>query len=108
MMGMDDSRLIFDIQKLVNDNIIFITMPGDGQGGITEPSWEGDCSVLTLDNLTDEEIQLNPWRLEAIKQPLPDCIPFVQDRQGNWSDKKYHQVINSIKTNNKEVDNYLI
>jgi hypothetical protein len=69
MMGMDNSRHTFNIQKLVDDNIIFITMPGDGQGGIAEPNWEGDCSVITLDNLTNKEIELNPWRLEAIKQP---------------------------------------
>jgi hypothetical protein len=108
MMGMDNSRHTFNIQKLVDDNIIFVTMPGDGQGGITEPNWEGDCSVITLDNLTDKEIELNPWRLEAIKQPLPDCIPFVQDRQADWSDEKYHQVINSIKTNGEDIDNYII
>ena len=36
MMGMDDSRLTFDIQKLVDDGIIFVTDPGDGQGGIAK------------------------------------------------------------------------
>jgi hypothetical protein len=43
-----NKRHILDIQKLVDDKIIFITVPGDGQGGITKPNWEGDCSVLTL------------------------------------------------------------
>jgi hypothetical protein len=108
MMGMDNPRHTFNIQKLVDDNIIFVTMPGDGQGGIAEPSWEGDCSVITLDNLTDEEIELNPWRLDAIKQPLPDCIPYVQDRQNDWSDEKYYQVINSIDKNGGDVNNYII
>ena len=55
-----------------------------------------------------KEIELNPWRLEAIKQPLPDCIPFVQDKQADWSDEKYHQVINSIKTNGGDINNYII
>ena len=108
MMGMDNSRHTFNIQKLVDDNIIFVTMPGDGQGGITEPNWEGDCSVITLDNLTNNEIELNPWRLEAIKQPLPDCIPFVQDSQSDWSDEKYYQIINSIETKGEDIDNYII
>jgi hypothetical protein len=31
-------------------------MPGDGQGGIAEPNWEGDCSVITLDNFLTKEI----------------------------------------------------
>ena len=106
MMGMDNSRHTFNIQKLVDDNVIFVTMPG--QGGIAEPNWEGDCSVITLDNLTGEEIELNPWRLEAIKQPLPDCIPYVQDRQNDWSDEKYYQVINSIEKNGGDVNNYII
>jgi hypothetical protein len=108
MMGMDNPRHTFNIQKLVDDNIIFVTMPGDGQGGIAEPNWEGDCSVITLDNLTGEQIELNPWRLEAIKQPLPDCIPYVQDRQNDWSDEKYYQVINSIEKNGGDVNNYII
>jgi hypothetical protein len=108
MMGMDNSRMTFDIQKLVDNNIIFVTKPGDGQGGVAEPNWEGDCSVITLENLTDEQIELNPWRLEAIKHPLPDCIPYVQDSQNDWSDEKYYQVINSIEKNGGDVNNYII
>ena len=108
MMGMDDSRLTFDIQKLVDDGIIFVTEPGDGQGGIAKPNWEGDCSVITLSNLTDEELKLNPWRKEAINRPFPDCIPYVQDRQNDWDEEKYQQVINSIGYQDGELDNYII
>jgi hypothetical protein len=108
MMGMDNSRMTFDIQKLVDNNIIFVTKPGDGQGGIAEPNWEGDCSVLTLDNLTSKEVKLTPWRLEAIKYPLPNCIPFVQDSQDKWSDEKYRQVIKSIKMKGDDVVDYII
>jgi len=108
MMGMDNSRLTFDIQKLVDDEIIFVTEPGDGQGGIAKPNWEGDCSVITLANLTDDEIKLNPWRLKAIERPFSDCIPYVQDRQNEWSEEKYQQVIDSIKMKGEEVDNYII
>jgi hypothetical protein len=46
--------------------------------------------------------------LEAIKQPLPDCIPFVQDSQSDWSDEKYYQIINSIETKGEDIDNYII
>jgi len=108
MMGIDNTRHTFDIQKLVDDNIIFVTKPGDGQGGIAEPNWDGDCSVITLDNLTDEEIELNPWRLKAIKHPLPNCIPFVQDGQSEWSDEKYHQVISSIKRAGGDIKDYIM
>lgn len=108
MMGMDDSRLTFDIQKLVDDEIIFVTDPGDGQGGVTKPNWEGDCSVITLENLTSEELELNPWRKEAINRPFPDCIPYVQDRQNDWSEEKYQQVINSIGMKGEDIDNYTI
>jgi len=108
MMGMDNSRMIFDIQKLVDNNIIFVTQPGDGQGGIEEPNWEGDCSIITLENLTDEQVKLNPWRLEAIKNPMPSCIPYVQDLQDGWSDEKYHQVIKSIEMKGDNVENYKI
>ena len=108
MMGMNNSRLTFDIQKLVDNKIIFVTEPGDGQGGIAKPNWEGDCSVITLANLTDEEIELNPWRLKAIQRPFADCIPYVQDTQNKWSEEKYQQVIDSIKMKGEEVDNYTL
>ena len=98
MMGIDNSRLIFDIQKLVDDGIIFVT----------EPGWEGDCSVITLLNLTDKELELNPWRKEAIDRPFIECIPYVQYTQSNWDEEKYQQVIDSIKIKGEEIDNYTI
>ena len=108
MMGMDDSLLTFDIQKLVDDGIIFVTEPGDGQGGVTKPNWEGDCSVITLLNLTDEQLKLNPWRKEAINRPFIECIPYVQYRQSNWDEEKYQQVIDSIEMKGGKIDYYTI
>jgi hypothetical protein len=107
LMEMDNSRLTFDIQKLVNDEIIFITLPGDGKGGIAKKqNWSGDCSVLTLLNITDEELKLNPWREEAMKRQLPKCIPYVQNSQNKWSKEKYLQVIDSIIEKKKEMCNW--
>ena len=108
MMGMDNSRLTFDIQKLVDHEIIFVTESGDGQGGIAKPNWEGDCSVITLANLTPQEIELNPWRLKAVERPFSDCIPFVQDRQNKWDREKYQQVIDSIEMKGEKVNKYTI
>jgi hypothetical protein len=107
MMGIDNSRLNFNIQKLVDDGIIFVTYPGDGQGGIAEPNWEGDCSVITLPNIFPSELKLNPWREEAIKRPFHGCIPYVQNSQSQWSYEKYQQVIDSIKIKGGEIDRYL-
>ena len=107
MMGIDNSRLNFNIQKLVDDGIIFVTYPGDGQGGIAEPNWEGDCSVITLPNIFPSELKLNPWRKEAIKRPFHGCIPYVQNRQSEWSYEKYQQVIDSIKIKGGEISNYV-
>jgi hypothetical protein len=103
-----NKRHILDIQKLVDDKIIFITVPGDGQGGITKPNWEGDCSVLTLLNLTPEELKLNPWRKKAMKYKLPQCIPHVQKEQSSWSNIKYKQVLDSIKEAGKDIEDYVI
>jgi len=51
MMGIDNTRHTFDIQKLVDNNIIFVTKPGDGQGGIDEPNRDGDYRKKTLYHL---------------------------------------------------------
>ena len=99
-------RMTFNIQKLVDDGIIFVTEPGDGEGGVAKPNWAGDCSVITLLNITPEELKLNPWRKKAINKPLPKCIPYVQDLQSQWNEDKYQQVIDSIKMKGGKLDNY--
>jgi hypothetical protein len=43
--------------------------------------------------------------------PLPNLVLqflLVQDRQNEWSEEKYQQVIDSIKMKGEEVDNYTI
>jgi hypothetical protein len=84
----------FDIKKLVNKGIIFITKPGNGQGGVEEPNWEGDASVITLYNMANAE----PWMEEAVKTPLPQAIPHIQNDQDNLLyDGKYNQILWGIK-----------
>ena len=83
-----------DIKKLVNKGIIFITKPGNGQGGVEEPNWEGDASVITLYNMANAE----PWMEEAVKTPLPQAIPHIQNDQDNLLyDGKYNQILWGIK-----------
>jgi hypothetical protein len=84
----------FDIKKLINKGIIFITKPGNGQGGVEEPNWEGDASIITLYNMANAE----PWMEEAVKTPLPQAIPHIQNDQDNLLyDGKYNQILWGIK-----------
>ena len=112
MMGLiseqSNQRHIFNIEKLVKDGIIFLTKPGDGKGGITEPNWAGDCSVLTLPNIEDSELKTNPWRVEALKNLTPECAPHVQKSQDKWSQEKYDQVIKSISILGKNINDYIV
>lgn len=95
----------FDIKKLVQKGIIHVTAPGDGKGGIGEPNWEGDASILTLYNLDRAE----PWMRKAIKLPAPKAIPHVQDNQEDlFYNGKYNQILWSIeKKGLKPEDFYL-
>jgi len=84
----------FDVQKLVDKGIILVTKPGDGKGGVEEPNWEGDASVLTLKNMEKPD----PWMKIAIKSLLPKAIPHIQKDQSKlFYDGKYNQILWSIE-----------
>jgi hypothetical protein len=84
----------FNIKKLVDKKIIFITKPGDGKGGIEEPNWEGDASVITLYNMAKAE----PWMKQAIKSPMPQAISYIQNNQDKLIyNGKYNQILWGIK-----------
>ena len=83
----------FDIKKLVDKGIIHVTAPGDGEGGIGKPNWEGDASIITLYNLRKAE----PWMKKAITMSAPKAIPHVQDTQEDLLyNGKYNQILWSI------------
>ena len=83
----------FDIKKLVDKGIIHVTAPGDGEGGIGKPNWEGDASIITLLNLR----KADPWMKKAITMPAPKAIPHVQDAQEDlFYNGKYNQILWSI------------
>lgn len=83
----------FDIKKLVDKGIIFLTKPGDGKGGVEEPNWEGDASVITLYNMQTPD----PWMKKAVKSLLPKSIPYIQkDQDKLLYNGKYNQILWSI------------
>ena len=84
----------FDIKKLVDKGIIFVSKPGDGKGGVSEPNWEGDASIITLYNMANAA----PWMKTSIKTPMPQAIPYVQkDQDKLFYNGKYRQILWSIK-----------
>jgi hypothetical protein len=95
----------FDIKKLVDKKIIFVTKPGDGKGGVAKPNWEGDASVITLYNMAKAE----PWMKQAVKSPMPQAISHVQKDQGKLLyNGKYNQILWGInKMGLKPEDFYL-
>jgi len=95
----------FDIKKLVDKGVIFVSKPGDGKGGIGEPNWEGDASIITLYNIANAE----PWMEKSIKTPMPQAIPYVQKLQNKLLyNGKYNQILWSIdKKGLKPEDFYL-
>jgi len=95
----------FNIKKLVDKGIIFVTKPGDGKGGVEKPNWEGDASVITLYNMSNAE----PWMKEAVKNPMTQAIPYIQKDQSKLLyNGKYNQILWGIeKKGLKPEDFYL-
>ena len=95
----------FNIQKLVDKGIIFVSKPGDGKGGVGEPNWEGDASIITLYNMSNAE----SWMKKAVKNPMPQAIPYVQKTQDKlFYNGKYNQTLWGIeKKGLKPEDFYL-
>ena len=84
----------FNIKKLIDKGIIFVTKPGDGEGGIAEPNWEGDASIITLYNMSNAE----PWMKKAIKTPILQAIPYIQKDQNKLIyNGKYNQIVWGIE-----------
>jgi hypothetical protein len=94
-----------NIKKLVDKGIIFVTKPGDGKGGVGEPNWEGDASIITLYNMSNAE----SWMKKAVKNPMPQAIPYVQKTQDKlFYNGKYNQTLWGIeKKGLKPEDFYL-
>jgi len=95
----------FDIKKLVDKKIIFVTKPGDGKGGVGEPNWEGDASTLTLWNMSKAE----PWMKVAIQSPMPEAIPHIQKDQDKLIyNGKYNQILWGIEKKGLNPEDFYI
>ena len=97
----------FNIQKLVDKGIIFVGLPGDGEGGIGKHTFPGDSSIITLYNL--KALSPDPWMVISAKNPRPTDIPYIQkDQYGLFYNGKYNQILWGIeKKGFKPEDFYL-
>ena len=117
MMGMDDSRLTFDMQKLLDDNIIFITQGHDLSTGKrikpeidpkTGELFNDSTNLITLHNIINPEVGSQKGIPIALKHLRPDMVDYWQQTQGELVDDKYNQIIKSIELKGKEINDYII
>jgi hypothetical protein len=113
MMGMDNSRLTFDMKKLLDDGVIFITQAHNLTTGKMYPPekdpetvemYYDSTNLITFHNLMEPEKGTQDGIPKAMKHPRPDMIDFWQDNQ-SWllDDEKYKQILRSIELNDKEM-----
>jgi hypothetical protein len=101
MMGMDNSRLTFDMKKLLDDGVIFITQAHNLTTGKMYPPEK-------FHNLMEPEKGTQDGIPEAMKHLRPDRIDHWQQTQNELVDDKYNQIIKSIEMKGKDIDNYTI
>jgi hypothetical protein len=117
MMGMDDSRLTFDMKKLLDDGVIFITQGHDLTTGKKVPPekdpetgemYYDSTNLITFHNLIEPEKGTQDGIPKAMKHLRPDMIDHWQQTQNELVDDKYNQIIKSIEMKGEDIDNYTI
>jgi len=117
MMGMDDSRLTFDMKKLLDDGVIFITQGHDLTTGKKIPPdkdpetgemYYDSTNLITFYNLIEPEKGTQDGIPKAMKHLRPDMIDHWQQTQNELVDDKYNQIIKSIEMKGEDIDNYTI
>jgi hypothetical protein len=117
MMGMDNSRLTFDMKKLLDDGVIFITQAHNLTTGKMYPPekdpetgemYYDSTNLITFHNLMEPEKGTQDGIPEAMKHLRPDRIDHWQQTQNELVDDKYNQIIKSIEMKGKDIDNYTI
>lgn len=110
-------RYTFDMKKLLEDEIIFITQGHDLTTGKMVPPekdpktgemYYDSTNLITLWNITKPEKGTQDGIPEAMKHPRPDMIDNWQDTQSQLVDDKYNQIIKSINLKGKRLNNYTI
>ena len=117
MMGVDDSRLTFDMKKLLDDGVIFITQGHDLTTGKRVPPekdpetgemYYDSTNLITFYNLIEPEKGTQDGIPKAMKHLRPDMIDHWQQTQNELVDDKYNQIIKSIEMKGEDIDNYII
>ena len=117
MMGMDDSRLTFDMKKLLDDGVIFITQAHDlTTGKMVSPDkdpktgemYYDSTNLITLWNITKPEKGTQDGIPKAMKHLRPDMIDHWQQTQNELVYDKYEQIIKSIEMKGEDINNYTI
>jgi hypothetical protein len=117
MMGVRDTRHNLDFQKLLNNGIIYITQGHDLKTGerikpVLDPEtgemFDDSTNLITIHNIINPEYGNQDGIPEAMKHQRPDQVDYWQRTQGELSDKKYNQIIKSIKMNGDDVNDYII
>lgn len=110
-------RYTFDMKKLLEDEIIFITQGHDLTTGKMSPPeqdpktgemYYDSTNLITFHNLINPEIGTQDGIPEAMKHLRPDMIDNWQDTQSQLVDDKYNQIIKSINLKGKQLNNYTI
>ena len=117
MMGLENSRYTFDMQKLLDDGIIFITQAHDlTTGKRIEPEidpstgelFDDSTNLITFYNIIEPEKGTQDGIPEAMKHQRPDQVDYWQRTQNELVDHKYNQIIKSIEMKGEDINNYTI
>ena len=117
MMGITNPRLTFDMKKLLDDNIIFITQGHDLTTGErikpeidpeTGDLFDDSTNLITLHNIINPEVGSQDGIPIALKHLRPDMVDYWQQTQNQLVDDKYNQIIKSIELKGKEINDYII
>ena len=117
MMGVKNSRYNLDLQKLLNNGIIYITQGHDLKTGeriepVLDPEtgemFDDSTNLITLHNIINPEYGNQDGIPEAMKHQRPDQVEYWQRTQEELTNNKYNQIIKSIKMNVVDVNDYII
>jgi hypothetical protein len=117
VMGIDNPRLTFDMQKLLDDGIIFITQGHNLTTGEriqpeidpkTGELFNDSTNLITLHNILEPEKGTQDGIPIAMQHQRPEKVGYWQRTQNQLVDDKYNQIIKSITMKGKDINDYTI